>query len=95
LRSDAGTLVDQIGVVGDDGVTRVLRDDTDGDDDGKPPAVTLGAEEVHVAAGAVGLLLKTEGFADFAELELDGEVLIVAIGMPLGQSLESFFVAVL
>jgi hypothetical protein len=46
LRSNTSVLVDQIRVVGDNGVTAVLGDDTDGDNNGKPPAITPGLKEV-------------------------------------------------
>jgi hypothetical protein len=94
LGCDSAGLVDQVGVVGNDGVTRILRDDTNGDDNSKPPAVTPGSEEIHVAAVVTSLLLEAKGFADLAEFELYRKVLVVAIGVPLGQGLECFLVAV-
>lgn len=81
-------------VVGDDGVTGVLGDDTDGDDNGEPPAVTLGPEEVEVAGAVVNIGLDAESLLDLAVLELDSQVVLVAVGVVLGQGLESLVVAV-
>jgi hypothetical protein len=57
LRSDTGVCIDQVRVVRDDGVTTVLGDDTNGYNNGEPPAIALGLEEVHVAGGLRNLLL--------------------------------------
>jgi hypothetical protein len=95
LRSDTGVCVDQIRVVRDDGVAAVLGDDTDGYDNGKSPAITLGLEEVQVAGVSSNLLLYPESFSDFTVLELDGQVVLVAVGVPFGQRLEGLLVAVL
>lgn len=46
LRINTTALVDQMRVVGDDGVTTVLGDETDRDDNGKPPSVALGPKEI-------------------------------------------------
>ena len=46
---DSCSLVDQAGVVGEESITRVLGDDTERDQDGQSPAVTLGLEEINVA----------------------------------------------
>ncbi len=95
LRSDTSICVDQIREVRDDGVAAVLGDDTDGDNNGKPPAITLGLEEVQVAGVSSNLLFYPEGFSDFTVLELDSQVVLVAVGVPFGQGLESLLVAVL
>jgi hypothetical protein len=72
LRSDTSVFVDQICVVRDDGVAAVLGDDTDGYNNGKPPAITLGLEEVQVAGVPSNFLLYPESFSNFTVLELDG-----------------------
>ena len=82
-------------VVGDDGVTGVLGDDTDGDDNGEPPAVTLGPEEVEVAGAVVNIGLNAESLLDLAVLELNSQVVLVAVGVVLGQGLEGLVIAVL
>jgi hypothetical protein len=84
LPSDTSVCVDQVRVVRDNGVAAVLGDNADRYDNGKPPAITLGLEEVHVVSGRVNLLLYPESFPDFAVLELDGQVVFVAVGVPFG-----------
>jgi hypothetical protein len=95
LCGDTSGSIDQVHVVGDDGVAAVLGDDTDGYDNGKPPAITLGSEEVHVACAPGNFFFYPEGFPDFTVLELDGRVVLVAVGVPFGQGLEGLVVAVL
>jgi hypothetical protein len=95
LIGDTSALVDGVHVVGEKSVTRILRDDTERDDDSQPPAVALSAEEVQVARGSVGVLLDLDGLLDLAELELHSSVADVAAGVPLGENLQSLFVPVL
>jgi len=95
LVGDTGTDVDGVHVVGQNGVTGVLRDDTERDDDGEPPAVTLGAEEVGIAGGLVRVLLDADGLLDLLELELDGGVVGITASVPLGKHVEGLLMAVL
>lgn len=95
LSGDTTTFVDEMGVVGNDGVTTVLGDDTDGDDDGEPPSVSLGLEEIEVAGAVGNLRLNAESLLDLAVLELDSQIVLVAVGVVLGQGLEGLVVAVL
>jgi hypothetical protein len=95
LVGDASSSVDEVHVVGNDGVAAVLGNETDRDNDCEPPAVSLGLHEVEIAGGVAGRPLKLEGLADLAILELDSGVLVVSIGVKLGQNREGFLVAVL
>lgn len=95
LLRNAGAFVDGVHVVGEECVTRVLRDDAERDDDGKTPAVTLGPEEVEVAGRLGGVLLHQDGLLDLAVLELDGGVVVVAAGVVLGQDGQCLFGPVL
>jgi hypothetical protein len=95
LPSDTSFCVDQVRIVRDDGVAAILGNDTDGYNNGKPPAITLGLEEVHIAGVHSNLLLYPESFFDFTVLKLDGQVVLVAVGVPFGQGLEGLVVAVL
>ena len=79
--------VDQMRVVRDDGIAAVLGDDTDGYDNGKPPSVPLGPKEVQVAGAVSNLSLYPESFLDFTVLELDSEVVLVAVGVVFGQEI--------
>jgi hypothetical protein len=92
---DTGRLVQGARVVGNDGVTRPLREETERDKDGEAVAVALGAEEVHVAAAAGSLELEAKRLLDLAELELDSGVVDVAVGVVLGEGVESLVVLVL
>lgn len=84
LPSDTSVCVDQVRVVRDNGVAAVLGDNADGYNNSKPPAITLGPEEVYVVSSRVNLLLYPESFPDFAVLELDCQIVLVAIGVPFG-----------
>lgn len=92
---DAGASVDDVHVVGKDGVAAVLRNDTERHDDGQAPAVPAGAEEVDKLGSPVNLLLDADRLLDLAELELHRRVVDVAAGVPLGERAQGFFVAVL
>lgn len=92
---DAGGLVEQVGIVGDDGVARPLREDTEREEDGEAVAVALGAEEVEIAAVLLVLVLERDRLLDLAELVLDGRVVLVAVGVVLGEDLERPVVLVL
>ena len=95
LVGDTGAVVDQVHVVGDDGVTGVLGDETNGHDNGKSPPVALGLHEVEVARVLTGLLLELEGLANLAVLELNSGIVGIAVGVVLGQDLEGLLVPVL
>ena len=95
LVGDTGAVVDEVHVVGDDGVTAVLGDQTDGHDDGKPPPVALGLHEVEVAGVVAGVPLELQGLADLAVFKLHGRVLVVSVGVVLGQDCQRLLVAVL
>ena len=92
---DAGAVVEQAGVVGDDGIARPLREDTEGEQDDEAVAVALGPEEVEVAAGLLVLKLEADRLLDLAELELDGGIVDVAVGVVLGKHVEGLLVPVL
>lgn len=92
--ADACVLVKNCAVVGDDGVSGPLREETERDQDHETVAVARRAEKVHVAAVLVCGHLHLDGLADLAELKLDGWVLCVAVGVVLGQDFESLVVPV-
>jgi len=92
---DTGTSVDQVGVVGEQGVTRVLRDDTERDENGQPPSVTLGLQEVDVVGALLGLLLQSQGVSDFTEFELDGGVVLVTGGVVVGEHVQGLIRTIL
>lgn len=81
-------------VVGDNSVAAVLRNDADGDDDCKPPPVALRLEEVEVAGSFGDLLLEPKRLLDFPVFELHGQVVLIAVGVILGQSLQRILVPV-
>lgn len=47
---DTSTFVDDVHVVGENSVARVLRDDTKRNNNGEAPSVTSGLEEIDVAS---------------------------------------------
>lgn len=91
---DSCALVDQAGVVGEQSVTGVLRNDTERDQNGQPPAVTSSLQEVDVAATLVGLFLHAHRLLDLLELELDGGVELVSSGVVVGEHVESLVSAI-
>jgi hypothetical protein len=95
LRVDTGVFVDSVNVVGENGVTRILGNDTKRDNDTETPQIALGAEEVQIGARPTERLLDSDGFLDFTVLELDGGVVRVAASMPFGQNGQRLFISVL
>ena len=90
---DTGTLVDQVDVVGEQSGTRVLRNDTESDENGNPPAVTPGLEEVEIAGVCVGFSFHPDGIPHFSVLELDGHIVPVSVGVIVSQRVQRLFVA--
>lgn len=85
---DADALVEEVGVVGDDGVSGPLGEEADGDEDDEAVAVSGGPEEVQVVGCLLVLELHLDGVAGLAELELDGGVVAVAVAVVLGEDVE-------
>jgi len=92
---DTGTSVDQISVVGEQGVTGVLRNDTERDKNGQPPSVTLGLEEVNIGGSLIGFTFKSHGLLDFTVFELNGGVVLVTSSVVVGEHLKSLIRAIL
>lgn len=92
---DASRVVQLGRVVGNDGVTGPLGEDTQRDEDGQTVAVAPGAQEVQVAAGFGGLELEPEGLLDLVELELDGGMVGVAVCVILGEDGQGLVVLIL
>lgn len=86
LLGNTGTLVDNVHVVGQNGVTRVLGDDTERNDDGESPAVALGEQEVDITGLLLDCLVGVDGLLDLAVLELDGGIVDIAAGVVLGKN---------
>jgi hypothetical protein len=92
---DTSTLVDQVDVVGEQGVAAVLRDDTERDDDSQPPAVAAGPDEVHVAAVCLCVNLHSDRVPHLLVLELHSCVVLVTVGVVVCKHVESLVVALL
>lgn len=92
---DTGAFVNEVDIVGDDGITGVLRNDTEGNDDGQTPAVSLCLEEITIFDGAVGQLIKAHGLLDFLKLVLHGCVISIASGVVGGEHVKRLFGAIL
>lgn len=95
LLLDTGIGVNVIDIVGEEGISRILRDNAKRNDDSKPPAVALGSQEVDVTRATVGLGLHDDGLLDLAILELHGGVVDVPTAMVLGENLEGLLGLVL
>jgi len=93
--SNASTGVDEVGVVREESIARVLRNNTKTDQNSQPPSVTACLEEVKVAGALLGLLLHTHGLTDLSVFVLHGGVVGVAGCMVVGEEVEGLLVAVL
>lgn len=82
--------VDYAHVVGNESVTRVLRDDTERDEEHKTVSVATGAEEIGVGTGLLSQEFETESLLDFLVLKLDSGVLNISVGMVLSESGKCF-----
>jgi hypothetical protein len=95
LVMDTGTFVNNVNVVGENGIAGVLRNDTKGDDDGQTPAVSLCLEEIRVSDGAVSQLVKAHRLFDLLELVLHGCVVLVASSVVGGEHVKRLIGAIL
>ncbi len=95
LGCDAHAVVEKIGIVADDGVTGVLRNDTHGDEQHQSVPVTFCLHEVSIAAALLDLKFECGGFLDFPPFELDCCIVTIAVGVILGQNVQSLFVSFL
>lgn len=95
LVMDTGTFVNDVDVVGENGVTRVLGNDTEGDDDGQTPAVPLCLEEIAIFDSAVSQLVKTHRLLDLLKLVLHGSIVLVASGVVGGEHFKRLVRAIL
>lgn len=82
---DTGTLVNFADVIGEQSVSRILRDDTKGDNDRQTPAITLGPEEVRVFGGTISQLINAHSLLDLLELILDSCIVFITTCMVLGE----------
>lgn len=92
---DTGTFVDGVHVVGEQSVATVLGDEAERNENGQSPAVTLGAEEVGVAAGTGSFPLHTHGLSNLPELELDRGIVRVTGTVVGSKHVESLLFAIL
>ncbi|KAI6755517.1 hypothetical protein HG531_004623 [Fusarium graminearum] len=90
---DSSALVNNVGVVADQSITRVLRNDTQGDQEHETVTVALGSEKVDVATGLLGLVLEGNGVLDLVVFELHGRVVDIAVGVVFREDGESFLMA--
>lgn len=81
---NTGLVVQLAGEVRNNSVTRPLGEETEGKQDNQAVSVSLGLEEVEVAAVGLALHLQPDRLLDLAVLELDGRVLRVAVGVVPG-----------
>ena len=93
MAGDASSLINNVDVVGENSVTRILGDDTKGNDDKQSVSVSLGLEEVEIAG--CGLLASLDSLLDLAVLELNGDIVRISTSMMLCEDLQSFVTPVL
>ena len=83
---------DDVDVVGHKTVSRPLREEPGSDQDDQPVAVTLGPPELGPRI-AFELLLHLQGVADFLHLKLNNFIVNIAIGVAVGENLQSLLVS--
>lgn len=90
LVGDASAQVDCVHIVGEQSVARVLRDDTERDDNRQSPAVALGANKVKVSGSLGCLSFDAHGFLNLLVLILNCGVLSISPSMELSEHVEGF-----
>ena len=95
LALDTHARIDKIHVVGEQRVSAVLRNYTEGNKKHQAVSVALGSEEVHILACLHKLKLEAQSLLDFTVLELNGSVVDITISMVLCKNTERLFVAFL
>lgn len=95
LLSDTHAVVDQAGVVAEQSIAAVLRDDSQRNQESQTIAVTTGSHEVQVTAVLLVGHLQADGLLDFAVLELNSRVVLITVAVVVGQGVEGFIVSLL
>lgn len=93
LTLNTSTGVHKVNVVGEKSATTVLRDNTEGDQDGQPPAVSASLEEIEIARVLFRSRFHSNGLLHLLVLELHGGVVLVSVRMVVSKHAESFLVA--
>jgi hypothetical protein len=78
-------VINEVHVIAEESVSRVLRNDTEGDEERQSVSVALRSQEVHVAACLLVFEFKSQGLLDFAEFESNSCILLVTIGVVVGK----------
>ena len=92
---DSSRAVNDVGVIGDQRVSRPLRDQAEGDNDHKTVSISLRLEEVHVRGSLLVGEFQSNGLPDFGVLELHQWIVLVAIGMVLRKHMEGLLILLL
>lgn len=92
---NTSVIIDKIGIVTDQSITRVLGDDTKRDKEHETVTVAAGFEKIKIAAICLCLVLHCNSFLHLVVLELHSGIIAVAIGMILGENVEGLLWALL
>ena len=76
--------MDDVRIIREESVTRVLGDDTQGDDNGQSPAIAPRTKEIEVICGLISFPLYTYRLLYLLILELDCGVIFISSSMILG-----------
>lgn len=95
LFGDAHAVIDQTGIVAEQRIPAVLRDDTQRHQDSQPVTIPAGLHEVKIAAVLLVLHLQTNGVFDLAVFKLDCRVVLVPVAMVVSQDAECLIVSLL
>jgi hypothetical protein len=93
--SNANSVEDSVEVVRDETIARPLGEESDSDDDAHAPTVATGSEEGLPANLSSDFTIEVNGGLDFFVLVLDQRIFGVAIGVIVGEGLQSLLMATL
>ena len=95
LFSDTHAVVDQIGVVAEQGIATVLGNDSQGNQKRQTVTVTLSLHEVQVAAVLLKPHLQADSLLNLTVLKLNGGVVLIPISVVIGECVQCFLVPLL
>jgi len=85
LVCNSHSVINKIHVVAEEGIARVLRDDTERNEYHKSATVALGADEICVTARLLVEELQTQGLLDLEKFKLDCCIVLITICVVLGK----------
>lgn len=95
LFGDTHAVVDQIGVVAEQGISTVLGNDTQRNQKCQAVTVTLGPHEIQIAAVLLVPHLQADSLLNLTVFKLNSGVVLISIAVVVGKCVQCFFVSLL